>query len=178
MGRDKALIDFNGAPLWQHQRDILARAGAAEIFLSARPDQEWAHGAPGFSALLYDAQSGCGPIIGLTAGLERASHSHLAVLAIDLPRLTPDWFAMLLGETSAGLGAVGVRDGRFEPLAAIYPRELKWLAWETVASGNYSLQKFLRAAVAQQLMRAHEITDAEAVLFENWNEPVRAGRRV
>jgi len=178
MGRDKALLDFEGSPLWQHQRDTLARAGAAEIFLSARPDQEWALAAVSraggrFAELVHDAQTGCGPIIGLTAGLERASHAHLAVLAIDLPRVTPEWFAMLRGETRPGVGAVGRRGGFYEPLAAIYSREAKWLAWETIASGDYSLQHLLAAAVRQGLMRVHEITEGEAPWFETWNEPSR-----
>jgi molybdopterin-guanine dinucleotide biosynthesis protein A len=66
---------------------------------------------------------------------------------------------------------VGRRGKFFEPLAAIYPREAKWLAWETVASGDYALQHFLAAAVRQGLMRVHRISAAESALFANWNEP-------
>ena len=49
MGRDKALLACDGAPLWRRQRDLLAQAGAAEILLSARPEQTWAAGAAGFA---------------------------------------------------------------------------------------------------------------------------------
>ena len=172
MGRDKALLEFDGAPMWQRQRDVLARAGAAEIFLSARPEQAWAPGAAGFAAVVHDAIALGGPMVGLTAGLERAAQPHLAVLAIDLPAMTPAWFGKLLAGCSPGVGVVGRRGDFFEPLAALYPRELKWLAWEAIARGEYSLQKLLAAAVAQGLMRPREIAAAEVPLFENRNESV------
>lgn len=185
MGRDKALLAApDGAPMWERQRDVLARAGASEIFLSARPEQEWAAAAAtataGFAAVLHDALSLGGPMVGITAALERASHPHVAVLAIDLPRMEAAWFASLLAECAPGVGCVGRRSGSaegdggrnfFEPLAAIYPSELKWPAWEALVSAEFSLQKLIAAAVAQGLMRVREIGADEAPWFENWNEP-------
>jgi molybdopterin-guanine dinucleotide biosynthesis protein A len=199
MGRDKALLEIEHGgrrvPLWQHQHGVLARAGAAEIFLSARPEQEWVACAAtaGFTAVLHDALSVGGPMVGITAALERASHPHVAVLAIDLPRMEPAWFASLLAECAPGVGCVG-RRGRvgedkgagsgqaaaggenfFEPLAAIYPHALKWLAWEALVRGEFSLQRLLTAAVAEGLMRVHEIGADETAMFENWNEPANHG---
>jgi molybdenum cofactor guanylyltransferase len=175
MGRDKALLEIDGQPLWRRQRDVLVAAGAAEIFLSARPDQPWVRGIEGFDALLHDAQPDCGPIVGLTAALERATQPHVAVLAIDLPRMTSAWFDRLLRLCGSGVGVVGRRaaaeGGHFEPLAAIYPRELKWPAWEALARGDYGLQRLIATAIGQGLLRTMEIGAAEAVQFENWNEP-------
>jgi len=173
MGRDKALLEIDGTPLWRQQRDVLRAAGAAEIFLSARDDQAWVQGAGGFAAVLHDALEVGGPIIGLTAGLERATHGHLAVLAIDLPRLPAEWFQILLGECAPGVGAVGRRGVFFEPLAAIYPKELMMEAWEALVRGEFSLQKFLTTAVKEGRMRAREIGADETAWFENWNEPPR-----
>lgn len=169
MGRDKALIEVEGMPLWRRQREVLVAAGAAEIFLSARPDQAWAQGRTGFSATVHDAMRDCGPLVGLTAGLERASHFWLAVLAIDLPRIPPAWFAELLAACQGGCGVVGRREGMAEPLAAIYPREAMWLAWEALARGEYSLQRFVASAIAQGLLRAREIRADEVAMFANWN---------
>src|SRR4051812_7329223 len=84
MGRDKASLEVDGVPLWRRQRDLLAAAGASEIFLSVRPDQIWARDAlasGGFAAELHDAMPSAGPLSGFTAALERTTHSHLAVLA-------------------------------------------------------------------------------------------------
>jgi molybdopterin-guanine dinucleotide biosynthesis protein A len=171
MGRDKALLDVDGQPLWERQRDVLVATGAAEIFLSARPEQPWVKGLKGFTAAVHDAFSRGGPLVGIAAGLERSTMPWLAVLAIDLPRMTPQWFAGLSQDCGPGVGAVGRRDNFFEPLAAIYPREILPLAWEALVHGHYALQPLLARAVADGLMRVHEITPAEAPWFENWNEP-------
>lgn len=170
MGRDKALLELNGMTMWRRQRDVLAGAGAAEIFLSVRPEQEWARHTSGFVAHIYDALSTGGPMVGLTAALERTSHRHVAVLAIDLPAMNADWFRALLTECVPGVGAVGRHGDFFEPLAAVYPKEIMPLAWEALARGEFSLQRLLSAAAVQGLMRIREISPAEQPLFENWND--------
>lgn len=170
MGRDKALLAAGDEPLWRRQQRVLVEAAVTEVFLSARPDQAWAFSVPGFAGLLHDALPDCGPAVGLTAALERASHPHVAVLAIDLPDMVADWFRELRRSCRPGVGAVGRRGGFFEPLAAVYPRELKWLAWEAIARGEYSLQRLLAAAEQKGLMRVVEISDADAGWFRNWNE--------
>ena len=175
MGRDKALLESDGVPMWRRQRDVLTSAGAGEIFLSARPEQVWANDAMasgGYSAVLHDAMPSAGPLCGITAAIERASHAHVAVLAIDLPKMSVEWFGKLLGECAPGIGAVGRRGEFFEPLAAIYPCEIMPLAWGALATGRYGLQPLIRDAINQGLMREREISGDEAAWFENWNEPV------
>jgi len=169
MGRDKALLKIDGAPLWQRQRDLLRTTGAREILLSARPDQAWAARAAGFAAVLHDALPESGPLVGITAALERSAPAHVAVLAIDLPALQPAWFARLAADCDAGIGAVGRRGEFFEPLAAIYPSEMKWLAWEALARGDFSVQRWVAAGVAQGALRVREIDAAMAPMFANWN---------
>ncbi|MEY2877959.1 MAG: hypothetical protein RLZZ15_339 [Verrucomicrobiota bacterium] len=189
MGCDKALLEVahagGRAPLWRRQRDVLARAGTAEIFLSARADQAWAHApenAGNFSGVVRDATPDAGPLAGLVAALERATQPHCAVLAIDLAAMEAAWFAALRGDGAAGIGAVGMRAtenagpgagarGFFEPLAAIYPRELLPAARAALADGRRSLQTLLADAVACGAMRVREISDHEAGWFGNWNAP-------
>jgi molybdopterin-guanine dinucleotide biosynthesis protein A len=175
MGRDKALLEVEGVPLWRRQRDVLVAAGAAEVFLSARPEQAWTRHATGFAGVVHDALPDCGPLVGATAGLERATHPWLAVLAIDLPAMAPDWFRALQADCGPGVGVIGHRDGLFEPLAAIYPREFKWLAWEALARGDYAFQPLATQAVNQGLLRVREIRPEEVGWFVNWNEPVDLG---
>lgn len=171
MGRDKALLVApDGRPLWERQRDVLRAAGAAEILFSVRPAQTWVPRDASIG-LVHDAVPGRGPLGGIAAALGRATQPHLAVLAIDLPRLEPAWFRVLLGACAPGVGAVGRREDFFEPLAAVYPREMLARAEDALAGGEFSLQHFLAAAVARGLLRVREISRAEEPWFENWNEP-------
>ena len=178
MGSDKALIEHpsEGGPTWRRQRDVLRAAGAVEILLSARDDQMWLPRTDGFAAILFDGVSVGGAIIGVTAGLERASHSHLAVLAIDLPGMNAEWFRELRAECAPGVGVVGRRGDFFEPLAAIYPKELMMDGWEALVRGDFSLQRFVATAVAAGRMRVREISAADAGQFEKWNVPGDARR--
>lgn len=176
MGREKALLEVDGQPLWSRQQDVLRAAGVIELFLSVRPEQHWAATARGFDGLLFDAIPDCGPMVGITAGLERMSHGHLAVTAVDLPSMTGAWYQRLAALCAPGVGAVARRGEFFEPLGAIYPRELKWLAWERLAKHEYALQALLRAAEAEGLMRVVELTATDEPLFANWNEPESSAR--
>ncbi len=171
MRRDKALLERDGAVMWRRQRDLLAAAGAAELLLSARSDQAWAETAEGFAGVVRDASLDSGPLGGIVAALERAAHGHLAVLAVDLPRMEPAWLAGLAADARPGVGVVGRLGGFFEPLAAIYPRELAPLARAALERRELSLQKLLHAGVTAGLLQARDITAAEAPLFTNWNEP-------
>jgi molybdopterin-guanine dinucleotide biosynthesis protein A len=166
MGRDKALLDCGGEPLWRRQWRLLEQAGADEIFLSARSDQTWV---PPGVITLADTVPGAGPLAGTAAALARCSASHLLVLAVDLPQMTPAWFAQLAADCVPGRGAVGRRGKFFEPLAAIYPCELRGAAEAALSRGDYALQAFI--AAAGERFHIREITDAEAPWFANWNEP-------
>jgi molybdopterin-guanine dinucleotide biosynthesis protein A len=170
MGRDKARLEIGGEPLWRRQRDVLTCAGVAEIFLSARPDQSWVRDAAGFAGVLHDALPGCGPMVGITAALERTSNPLLAVIAVDLPAMPRAWFESLLAASADGRGVVGRRGSFFEPLAAIYPRAAMWLAWESLARAEYSLQRLIANAVEKGLMSVRDITAEEEPYFANWND--------
>lgn len=174
MGTEKALLVTNGRAWWDRQCDVLREAGASEVFLSARPDQRWTKDSAvisRFDAVVQDVIPECGPLGGITAALAHATYPHVAVLAIDLPAMPATWFRALLAKAQSGVGVVGRREHFFEPLAAVYPRELRELASRALAEGDYSLQNLLSEAVAQGLMRVTEIGPEEAAWFKNWNEP-------
>ena len=153
MGEDKALLTVGDLPLWRRQWAVLARAGVGEILLSARPDQKWV---PDKIRVVCDAKSDAGPMAGITAALAWTKHSHLLVLAVDLPTMEAAWFAELMKLCAPGVGAVGRQTGFFEPLAAIYPRELLGAAEAALSIGDYSLQHFITSAGAA--MRHREIS--------------------
>ena len=178
MGSDKALLGVEGRPLWQRQCDVLREGGATEVFLSARTDQPWADDpvvVGRFDAVVRDAKPDCGPLSGIVAALERASGSHLAVLAIDLPAMDAAWFRHLLTVAAEGrgerdVGVVGRRAGYFEPLAALYPKDMYEAALAALTTGDYSLQRLIARGVSHGVIREVEIDPAEGGRFANWNE--------
>lgn len=166
MGRDKALLPIGETMLWQRQWDLLENAGVKDRWLSARAEQTWV---PDGIAVVRDGVTGAGPLAGIAAALEQMNGTHLLVLAVDLPRMQVAWFDRLKSLCSPGVGAVGRRDGFYEPLAAIYPRELARDAVARLIRGEYALQRFI--AAAGDVMKSVEISAREAAWFTNWNEP-------
>ena len=168
MGRDKALLGVADALLWQRQHAVLVQAGAVEVFVSAREEQTWAVG----PNVVRDSFPDCGPLGGIVAAADRATCSHLAVLAVDLPLIEASWFSGLLAESGANSGVVARQSGSggfFEPLAAIYPHGFFGMAREALINEDFSMQRLVRAAVARGLLSVHVLSAPESGLFMNWN---------
>lgn len=166
MGVDKALLKVDGRALWKRQWALLEAAGVKERFISVRQDQAWV---PDDALVVHDPVSDAGPLAGIAAALGRMQGSHLLVLAIDLPRMELAWLQRMMAGCLPGVGAVGCREGFCEPLAAIYPRELRGAADAALARGEYALKHLIVAAASA--MRVIEVDAAEEGWFTNWNEP-------
>ncbi len=163
----------DGRPLWRRQLDLLAQASASELFVSARAEQSWV---PANVSRVEDTVANAGPLAGIAAALARCGGTHLLVLAVDLPALPIEWWAELQRACAPGCGAAGVHPTgtggeKFEPLAAIYPRELAAWVDEALARRELALQPLLRHAVETGLMSTVPITAGHTAWFENWNEP-------
>jgi molybdenum cofactor guanylyltransferase len=164
MGRDKALIKFEGQPLWRRQLDTLRRLRPEQLFLSGTlPASE--------VETIADDVADVGPLAGVAAALQKSSSPLLVVLAIDLPLVTTRFLRSLLHLCSERRGVVPQSSQRFEPLAAVYPKNCAPLAAAALQSGDFSMQNFVRAALNQNLLTARKIEDDEAALFTNLNTP-------
>lgn len=168
MGRDKALLPLpGGGLLWERQLGTLRALGPAELFISG-PRRD---GFPADVPCLDDPRPDCGPLGGIVGALAATRLTKLAILAIDLPEMTPDFLRALLARAEPGRGVVPRRgqDGFYEPLAAVYPASCRALAEQRLAGGDWSLQSFVRALGGA--VSAHDIAPEEERLFLNWNEP-------
>ncbi|WP_404424881.1 molybdenum cofactor guanylyltransferase [Nibricoccus sp. IMCC34717] len=169
MGREKATLDVSGTPLWRRQLDLITSLSASEKWIAMRADQNWL---PLGMPRVNDPHPDQGPMGAVAYSLQRARYDHLAVLAVDLPAMTAQWYRRLGQRCADGIGVVGQHaDGKFEPLAAIYPKKLSAKMSAAVAEGNLSLQTFLVGAIEDGLMRAEDIRPDDVPLFTNWNEP-------
>ena len=199
MGANKALLPIEGQPLWVRQWRALREATGVAPFLSLRVGTEAdvvGIADPKPKLVIDDGSSG--PLGGILAALETAENSptattsstsavlaatstakssvvatHLAVLAVDLPFVTPAWWQRLLRACEPARGAVGRQeDGRgWEPLAAIYPVAMRGAFADAKARGTLSLQALIAAAIESGELAELPIGADEKLLFRNWNTP-------
>lgn len=168
MGRDKATVIFDGEALWKRQLATLQQINAEEIFISARTDPSWR---PNDFTFVRDLDDGHGPWSGLAATLAQTSTTHLLALAIDMPLMTARYLKSLRENVQPGRGVVPQIRGRYEPLAAIYPRDADVDLAQTSNALGYSLQRLLEMLVARGVMSVRPVAPEEECVFRNLNEP-------
>lgn len=167
MGRDKAFLEVDGLPLLARQIDLARRAGAVTVFISGRPDRDYGRfGVP----VLHDRVANAGPLAGIAQGLAAATTPFLLVLAVDLPRMTPDFIGRMAEACTSGTGVVPQLLDQLEPAAAIYPKEARAIAETCLASGAYALRALVEALEAQGAMRRLRVDPQYADELFNWNE--------
>src|SRR6478735_4246071 len=79
MGRDKAMVELGGEPLWQRQLRVLRGLKPEAIFISARSKPDWL---PAETDLLLDDPPARGPVGGLARALGAMTTTHLVALAV------------------------------------------------------------------------------------------------
>jgi len=160
-GADKARASIGGVGLLD--RALAATAAFTPRWVVAGAPERAAALAPLVPppvAVVPDDRPGAGPIGGLATALRLAERGWVAVLAVDLPLLDEAWWPALMAAadraamvhaTAANARAVAARkrDGRWEPLAALYHCDLAALAAARAApGGDPALHRFLEYAEA------------------------------
>lgn len=168
MGRDKAKLEVDGKPLWQHQLALLESLKPTEIFVSARTDPDWR---PGNTIFVPDEPPSVGPLSGIAATLRKSHGSHLLVLAVDLHSITPEYLESLIDQAAPVRGVVPMIGNRAEPLAAIFPAEAAVDFESALGQRDHSLQKVVRKLLHQQKVRVVPVNDDEQKYFRNINSP-------
>jgi molybdopterin-guanine dinucleotide biosynthesis protein A len=168
MGTDKAFLRLGDELLIERQLRCLREAGAAQVLISGRAGVDYSR----FGlTLVHDERPDCGPLAGLAAILKSTPFQKTLILAVDMPAMTPAMLKKIVSRCEDDLGCVPVDDRGFEPLAAVYPKQLLPLAEELLAAGRYSMQEFVMEAVERGLVRALQLEPAEQLFFINCNRP-------
>lgn len=167
MGRDKALLPFQGKPLIAHAIEIL-RPHVDELLVIGDPGK---YGGFGPLALADDAP-GLGPLGGILTALRYAWHDRLIILACDMPNVTASFIEQLMARYEDGFDAVVAQcDGHLEPLAAAYHRRCKTVVAAQLAAGSLKLS----AAIERMHTRYVQVCPGEegwpVDLFRNINAP-------
>jgi len=168
MGRDKCLLELDGAPLWRRQYELL-RAVSTEVMIVAPARPAWC---PENVRWIADEVIGCGPLGGLSAALSAAAHSRVVALAVDLPQMSEAYLRRLLTLSLDTCGAVPLVDGLFQPLSAVYPKSAVSIVQEHLhRESDKSLQRLVRGLVARGAMRSVPVAGADRPCFRNLNTP-------
>jgi molybdopterin-guanine dinucleotide biosynthesis protein A len=118
MGRDKALIDYQGRPIIAHVVDTLRALADDIVVVSNRSDLYGSFGA----RVVPDYEPPCGPLGGIAVGLRNAQHPLAVIVACDMPFLNVTLLRRLI-DLAEGYDAVVPQKGdEFEPLHAVYRR--------------------------------------------------------
>ena len=165
MRRDKALLEIDGKPLWQHQLATLQKLSPEQLMLSGPYRKE------GDYEIVTDELPNAGPLAGVAAALRRCRAPRLVVLAVDLPDMTAEFLRSLLDDCGPSFGIVPRSPNGFEPLAAIYPVGCGSCAMAALHDGQFSMQNFVRRALEQGWLRERALLPAELSLFTNLNTP-------
>lgn len=169
MGADKAALPWGNQSLWERQRAVLEATRPAELWISGRNTGPYAGAG---LLILEDPAPGLGPLAGLVAGLRRADHPFLLVLGIDLPQMNAAFLRGLVESAFAQKKGVIPRSAEWwEPLAAVYPREILPLAEECLQHSDRSLQRLVRLGTECGLLESRELEAEEGELFKNVNAP-------
>ncbi len=126
---------------------------------------------PRRAIIVPDRIKNAGPLGGLSACLDALQTDLLVVLAIDLPRMNLAFLQRLLSPCTPERGAVARHGDFFEPMAAVYPKQLHLLAAEYLAEGRHVMQEFIREAVRQEALAPVRLEERDRPLFQNLNAP-------
>ncbi len=168
MGTDKAFLRIGDELLIERQIRCLREAGAAQLVISGRVGVDYSR----FGlAVVHDERPDCGPLAGLAAILKAAYFEKTLVLAVDMPAMTPPLLKKIVTLSEDELGCVPVDDRGFEPLAAVYSKQLLPLAEALLAAERYSMQEFVMEALERGLVRTLQIEPEDRLHFINCNWP-------
>jgi molybdopterin-guanine dinucleotide biosynthesis protein A len=117
MGRDKALLPWNGATLVEHVA-AQVREAVGSVTLVGHPERFGALPLPAIPDLRPDS----GPLAGIEAALLASDADWNLVVACDMPAITAKILRYLLDHAHADCLVPVSASGRLHPLCAVYHR--------------------------------------------------------
>ncbi len=160
MGRDKAVIEYDGQPLLTHSVLALASAGASEVFVVGRQAREIL-GTPA----IPDLFPGEGPLGGVISALTHSCEPIVAFMPCDLTNANPLSVTKSLAALGSADVAVPVVEGHRQWVHAVFRTTALDSLREQFSAGARSL----RAGVSE--LRLVEVPGGEALWFRDADLP-------
>jgi molybdenum cofactor guanylyltransferase len=168
MGRDKALIDYQGRPIIAHVINTLRALTDDVVVVSNRSDLY----SPFDARVVADYNPPCGPLGGLAAGLQAAQHPLAVVVACDMPFLNVNLLRWLI-DLAGGYDAVVPQTGaEYEPLHAVYRQDCYNPIVQRIAQGQRRVISFFADVRLRSVPEAEwRVFDPEGRSLINLNTP-------
>lgn len=167
MGRDKALIQFEGRTLLQRALDLLAPHTDDLLVIG-----DTAAHTDALASTIGDEHRGMGPLGGLVTALKHARHELVVVVACDMPGLTETFIERIqLEMTHQADAIVPEHEGLIEPLAACYHRHCLAPFERCIAEGTLKLSDALERVRTLHIPIHPGTGEWPAGLFRNINAP-------
>ncbi len=162
MGRDKALLVLDGGTLLERIAGEVRRA-AGSVTVIGQPARYGLLGLP----CVADLVEGCGPLGGLYTALSTTTATWNLVVACDMPRVDAGLFAMLFDAAGncGRLALVPTTGGGFQPLCAVYHRDLLPAVSAAVAKKSLKMHDFVST------IDAYPFHAPDPTVFSNVNTP-------
>ena len=168
MGRDKALLPWQGTTLLDHAIARLATVCSDVRILCGATPRYQDRGRP----LVVDAIVDGGPLAGIAAGLESAGDAAGLYLGVDLPLVTVELLAALLGMEGDADALVPVTPDGPEPLCAVYRPGCRDAVRARLAAGDRRMTSFWPGVRVRTLEgKALEAFGDPRGIFHNVNSP-------
>jgi molybdopterin-guanine dinucleotide biosynthesis protein A len=174
MGQDKAFLVCEGRRLLDRQLAALGAVHPRELLVSGRGGTDYGVTE---AKIVWDVEPDQGPLGGIAALLEATLLPHLLVLAVDMPLMTTEFLAAMVEQCGPQRGVVPQTAAGWEPLAAVYPREILPRVRAHLAAGKRSVCRLVDEAWAAGEVAPWEVQPLQECLFANWNRPEDLGQR-
>jgi len=171
-GQDKGALPLGGADDTPLSRVLAVLAARFPVSVVVASPGARAVRAGAAARVAFDAYPGCGPLGGLHAGL-RAIETPLAfVCAADMPSLSGPLIDHIVARARADRPLVPVRNGRPEPLHAVYPGSCLPAVEKALEDGIRMMLDFFATIDVDYLPEAdYAGVEGASASFENINTP-------
>ena len=174
MGRDKAMIDWHGQPLWRYQVEKLIALKPKRLVVACRQEQQL-HCQPGLSTALEWYFDPPGQDLGPLGAIQRVlagTAEPCWVMAVDLPHLQPArlWSLCQTALRSGQACFFRTKQG-IEPLGAMYHPCLLPSMEQRIAQGQLAVKAVAHAAIEAGLARLVPVPPELEPSFHNMNTP-------
>ena len=169
MGRDKALVDFGGRPLVVHVAQRLSMWSDDVFVVGKRSNVELA------DLRLRVHDDGCDartPLAGVLAALHAARHPLVFVCATDMPHVSRELVQLMASRACGADAVVPERDGRLEPLHALWSTAVADVIAAALAAGERAPHRMLGRLSAVTIREEDwRRVDPRGDSFTNLNTP-------